>query len=185
MKRLLVLLLLVAGCTTGKDVNQPGAGQFYLVAPGGQVKIRYAPSERKPLKGLEGESLMEDGKTIRLSDYAGKPVVINVWGAWCPPCRTEASEMQKLFEGGNQVLGIDVKETEKAHPQDFMKVRSLTYPSIYDASSRSFVNVFKGVPANTVPSTFVVDKEHKVAAVFLVPVLASDVQPVLDELAKE
>ena len=93
--------------------------------------------------------------------------------------------MQKLFDGGNQVLGVDVKETDKSHPQDFMKDRSLTYPSIYDASSRSFVNVFRGVPANAVPSTFVVDKEHRVAAVFLVPVLATDVQPVLDELAKE
>ena len=185
MKRFLVLLLLLAGCTTGNDAAKIGAGEFYLVAPGGQVKIRYAASERKPLKGLEGESLMEDGKTVRLSDFAGKPVVINVWGAWCGPCRTEAPEMQKLFDGGNQVLGVDVKETDKSHPQDFMKDRSLTYPSIYDASSRSFVNVFKGVPANAVPSTFVVDKEHRVAAVFLVPVLASDVQPVLDELGKE
>ncbi|WP_434452579.1 TlpA family protein disulfide reductase [Lentzea sp. E54] len=185
MKRFLVLLLLLAGCTTGKDAAQIGAGDFYLVAPGGQVKIRYAPAERKELKGLEGESLMEDGKTVRLSDYAGKPVVINVWGAWCGPCRTEAPEMQKVFDAGTQVLGVDVKETSKEHPQDFMRSRSLTYPSIYDASSRSFINVFKGIPANTVPSTFIVDKNHKVAAVFLVPVLASDLQPVLDDLAKE
>jgi peroxiredoxin len=185
MKRLLVLLLLVAGCSTGKDAAQIGAGEFYLVAPRGQVKIRYSASERKELKGLEGESLLEEGKTVKLSDYAGKPVVINVWGAWCGPCRTEAPEMQKIFEAGTQVLGVDVKETSKDHPRDFMKDRSLTYPSIYDASSRSFINVFKGVPANTVPSTFVVDKNHKVAAAFLVPVLASDVQPVLDDLAKE
>ncbi|MET8759352.1 TlpA disulfide reductase family protein [Lentzea sp. NPDC004782] len=185
MKRLLVLLLLVSGCSVGKDATQVGGGDFYLVAPGGQVKIRYSGADRKPLTGLEGESLMEDGKIIRLSDYAGKPVVINVWGAWCGPCRTEAPEMQKLFAAGHQVIGVDVKETAKDHPRDFMKDRSLTYPSIYDASSRSFVNVFKGVPANVVPSTFVVDKDHKVAAVFLVPVLASDVQPVLDDLAKE
>ena len=185
MKRLLVLLLVVSGCTVGKDAAQIGGGDFYLVAPGGQVKIRYAASERKPLNGLEGESLMEDGKTVRLSDYAGKPVVVNIWGAWCGPCRTEAPEMQKLFEAGTQVVGVDVKETAKSHPQDFMRDRSLTYPSIYDGSSRSFINVFKGVPANTVPSTFVVDKNHKVAAVFLVPVLASDVQSVLDELARE
>ena len=185
MKRLLVLLLLVSGCTVGKDAAQIGAGDFYLVAPGGQVKIRYDVADRKELKGLEGESLMEDGKTLRLSDFDGKPVVINVWGAWCGPCRTEAPEMQKLFDGGAQVLGVDVKETAKSHPQDFMRDRALTYPSIYDASSRSFINVFKGVPANTVPSTFVVDKDHRVAAVFLVPVLADDVQSVLDELAKE
>ncbi|MFI6098803.1 TlpA family protein disulfide reductase [Lentzea sp. NPDC051213] len=185
MKRLLVLLLLVSGCAVGKDAAQIGAGDFYLVAPGGQVKIRYAAGERKDLKGLEGESLMEDGKTIKLSDYAGKPVVINIWGAWCGPCRTEAPEMQKVFDAGTQVIGVDVKETSKVHPQDFMRDRSLTYPSIYDGSSRSFINVFKGVPANTVPSTFVVDKNHKVAAVFLLPVLASDLQPVLDELAKE
>lgn len=185
MKRLLVLLLLVSGCTVGKDASEIGGGNFSLVAPGGQVKIRYAAADRKPLTGLEGESLMEDGKTIKLSDYSGKPVVINVWGAWCGPCRTEAPEMQKLFDAGTQVLGVDVKETAKSHPQDFMRDRSLTYPSIYDASSRSFINVFKGVPANTVPSTFVVDKNHKVAAVFLVQVLASDLQPVVDELAKE
>ncbi|SEP83875.1 Peroxiredoxin [Lentzea xinjiangensis] len=185
MKRLLVLLLLVSGCSVGKDAAQIGAGEFYLVAPGGQVKIRYAGAERKELKGLEGESLMEDGKTVRLSDYAGKPVVVNIWGAWCGPCRTEAPEMQKVFDAGTQVLGVDVKETSKDHPRDFMRDRSLTYPSIYDASSRSFINVFKGLPANTVPSTFIVDKEHKVAAVFLVPVLASDLQSVVDELAKE
>jgi peroxiredoxin len=186
MKRLLVLLLLVvSGCTVGKDAAQVGAGEFYLVAPGGQVKLRYSGADRKALVGLEGESLMEEGKTVRLADYAGKPVVINIWGAWCGPCRTEAPEMQKLFDGGAQVLGVDVKETSPDHPRDFMRDRSLTYPSIYDASSRSFINVFKGVPANTVPSTFVVDKNHKVAAVFLVPVLASDVQPVLDDLAKE
>ncbi|MET9629332.1 TlpA disulfide reductase family protein [Lentzea sp. NPDC006480] len=185
MKRLLVLLLLVSGCTVGKDAAQVGAGDFYLVAPGGQVKIRYSGADRKPLKGLEGESLMEDGKTVKLSDYTGKPVVINIWGAWCGPCRTEAPEMQKIFDAGTQVVGVDVKETAKSHPRDFMRDRSLTYPSIYDGSSRSFINVFKGLPANTVPSTFVVDKDHKVAAVFLVPVLASDVQPVLDELAEE
>ena len=185
MKRLLVLVLLLAGCSTGKDAASIGGGDFYLVAPGGKVEIRYAPGERKALKGLEGESLLEEGATVRLSDYAGKPVVINVWGAWCGPCRTEAPEMQKIFDSGTQVVGVDVKETSKDHPRDFMKDRSLTYPSIYDASARSFINVFKGVPANAVPSTFIVDKEHRVAAAFLVPVLASDLQPVLDELAKE
>ncbi|HUQ58036.1 TlpA disulfide reductase family protein [Lentzea sp.] len=185
MKRLLVLVLLLAGCTTGKDAAQIGAGDFSLVAPGGQVEIRYAPGERKELKGLEGESLMEDGKTVKLSDFAGKPVVINIWGAWCGPCRTEAPEMQKVFDAGTQVLGLDVKETSKDHPRDFMEVRSLTYPSIYDPSARSFINVFKGLPANSVPSTFIVDKNHEVAAVFLKAVLASDLRPVLDELAKE
>lgn len=185
MKRLLVLLLLVSGCTTGKDAAQVGGGDFSLVAPGGQVKLRYAAAERKQLKGLEGESLLEPGKTVRLSDYAGKPVVINIWGAWCGPCRTEAPEMQKIFEAGTQVLGLDVKETSPDHPRDFMNVRKLTYPSIYDASGRSFINVFKGLSPNAVPSTFVVDKNHKVAAVFLLPVLSSDLQPVLDDLAKE
>ncbi len=185
MKRLLVLLLLVSGCTVGKDAAQIGAGDFSLVAPGGQVKLRYSAAERKELKNLEGESLLEPGKTVRLADYAGKPVVINIWGAWCGPCRTEAPEMQKIFDAGTQVLGVDVKETSPEHPRDFMNDRKLTYPSIYDGSGRSFINVFRGLSPNTVPSTFVVDKNHKVAAVFLLPVLASDLQSVLDDLAKE
>ena len=167
MKRLLVLLLLLSGCTTGKDAAQIGAGDF------SPRRARWAgrssgtrPTSARSSRGSKASPCSKQGKTVKLSDYAGKPVVINIWGAWCGPCRTEAPEMQKIFDAGTQVLGVDVKETSTEHPAGLHEGPvKLTYPSIYDASGRSFINVFRGVPANTVPSTFIVDKNHKVAAV--------------------
>lgn len=184
---LLALALVVAGCSAGKDAVVTG-GEFQFVAPNGQVRIRYNGDERKVVKGLAGPSLLEDGKTIKLEDFAGKVVVVNIWGSWCPPCRTEAPELQKVQDesgpSGVQVLGLDVKEHSPEPARDFATVRKLTYPSIYDDSGRTLL-AFKGYPPNAVPSTIVLDKQHRVAAIFLEGVLASDLTPVVRELLAE
>ncbi|MCC8244336.1 TlpA disulfide reductase family protein [Saccharothrix luteola] len=180
-------VLLATGCTTGDDAVVAGS-EFQLVAPNGETKLRYDGDERKGIKGLTGPSLMEDGKTISLEDYAGKVVVVNIWGAWCPPCRTEAPELQKVQDEtgplGVQVLGVDVKENSTESPRDFMINRQLSYPSIYDESGRAMLS-FRGLPPNTVPSTFVLDKQHRVAAAFLGGVIASDLVGLVEELAAE
>jgi peroxiredoxin len=184
---LVAVLLLVTSCTSGGDEPVVGS-EFQLVAPNGETKLRYDGDERKGIKGLTGPSLMKDDETISLDDYQGKVVVVNLWGAWCPPCRTEAPELQKVQDEtgplGVQVLGIDVKENSTESPRDFMTNRGLTYPSIYDESGRAML-AFRGLPPNTVPSTFVLDKQHRVAAAFLGTVIASDLLPLVKELAAE
>jgi thiol-disulfide isomerase/thioredoxin len=183
----LAFLLVVAGCSAGKDAVVTG-GEFQFVAPNGQVRIRYNGDERKVVKGLAGPSLLEDGKTVSLDDFAGKVVVVNIWGSWCPPCRTEAPELQKVQDetgaSGVQVLGIDVKEHSAEPARDFVADRKLTYPSIYDDSGRTLL-AFKGYPPNAVPSTIVLDRQHRVAAIFLEGVLATDLVPVVKELLAE
>ncbi|MFP3339367.1 TlpA disulfide reductase family protein, partial [Micrococcus sp. SIMBA_131] len=39
-----------------------------------------------------------NGKTVQLSDYKGKRVIVNFWATWCPPCRAEIPDFQKLYE---------------------------------------------------------------------------------------
>ncbi|MFT7836299.1 TlpA disulfide reductase family protein [Saccharothrix sp. BKS2] len=182
------LLLVTTACSTGDDAVVAG-GEFQLVAPNGETKLRYEGDERKALGDLTGPSLMEDGRTISLAkDFAGQVVVINIWGAWCPPCRTEAPELQQVQDEkgalGVRVLGVDVKETSTELPRDFMRNRGLTYPSIYDESGRAML-AFRGLHPNTVPSTFVLDRRHRVAAAFLGGVIASDLMPIVDRLAAE
>ncbi|CAL9671213.1 Thiol-disulfide oxidoreductase ResA [Actinosynnema sp. ALI-1.44] len=188
MRRLLLVALLVlTGCSTGDDAVVAGS-DFQLVAPAGQVRIRYDADDRKVVRGLSGPDVRDAAKTVNLDDYAGKVVVVNIWGSWCPPCRTEAPELQKVQDelGADvvQVLGVAVKESSPDGPRDFLANRQLSYPSIYDESGRSIL-VFKGLPPNAVPSTFVLDKQHRVAAVFLVGVIASDITPIVKELAAE
>ena len=190
MKRLTLLLaalFVVAGCSTGTDAVATGS-EFDFVSPGGQTDITYEGDERQQIPEMRGDSLMEEGTQITLSSFEGEVVVLNIWGAWCPPCRVEAPQLQKVHEEyedkGVQVLGIDFRDYDRDQPADFMRDTGLTYPSIYDPSGRSLLPL-KGYPRATVPSTIVLDKEHRVAAVFLRDLLAEDLTPLLDKLLAE
>ena len=61
-------------------------------------------------------NLYRDQGTMRLSDLRGKPVVINFWGSWCPPCRTEMPTLQQAFEQFSNenlvVVGVSVQDSE-------------------------------------------------------------------------
>lgn len=182
----LVIALLVAGCSTGDDAVVQGS-QFTLVAPDGKTDITYDKSDRQSLT-LAGEDLMHPGKTVSTANFKGDVVVVNLWGQWCPPCRREAPELQKVYDktrrSGVRVLGIDVRDPERDAPQDFIRDRGLTYPSIYDPPGRTLLQL-KGYPRNTVPSTIVLDTKHRVAAVFLRSVNAGDLVPLVKRLASE
>ncbi|MDS0132579.1 MULTISPECIES: redoxin domain-containing protein [unclassified Amycolatopsis] len=186
MKRLvvgLVAALALAGCSTGKDAVVQGSS-FSFVSPGGKVDITYDVAQRQTAPVLAGEDLMNEGKQLSLADYGGKVVVLNLWGQWCGPCRTEAPEMESLAKQGVQVVGIDVRDPSREVAQDFVRDRELTYPSIYDPDGRVLLKL-SGYPRNIIPSTIVLDKQHRVAAVFLRPVLAQDLLPVTQRLTAE
>ena len=55
-----------------------------------------------------------DGGTVRLADLKGKPILINFWATWCPPCREEMPAMQELYEQyrerGLVILAVDMEE---------------------------------------------------------------------------
>lgn len=189
--RWLVLLisavLAAAACSTGRDAVSTG-GDFQFVAPGGQTQIFYDPaSARGALRTLSGESLLEPGRTIGLGDYTGQVVVLNIWGSWCGPCRAELPGLQQVYDtakaSGVAVLGIDVRDDRSA-AADFVRDRGITFPSIFDQPGRS-LDALSGYPRNTVPSTIVLDREHRVAAVFLTTVRATELLPVVQRLAAE
>lgn len=190
---LLAALFALTACATGKDAVAQGAA-FQFVAPGGQTRIFYDQATRKPLPPLAGESLTEPGKQITLSDYDGKVVVLNIWGSWCGPCRTEIPALQQVYDetkspagptsAATQMLGIDVRDDIRSSPRDFVHDRGITYPSIYDPPARSLL-ALAGYPRNAVPSTIILDRQHRVAAVFLVEVGASDLLPAIHRIAAE
>ncbi|MEV6441950.1 TlpA disulfide reductase family protein [Amycolatopsis sp. NPDC051716] len=186
MKRLVwavLAALVLAGCSAGKDAVVQGSS-FSFVSPGGKIDITYDAAQRQTAPVLAGEDLMNEGKQLSLADYAGKVVVLNLWGQWCGPCRTEAPEMESLAKQGVQVVGIDVRDPAREVAQDFVRDRQLTYPSIYDPDGRVLLKL-SGYPRNIIPSTIVLDKQHRVAAVFLRPVLAQDLLPVTQRLTAE
>ena len=193
MKRLVALasaaIVALAGCSTGDDAVAQG-GTFEFVAPGGKTDIFYDPPENRGRPGkLEGPELMDAAKTISLDDFSGKVVVINVWGQWCGPCRTEITQLQEVYDKtrrvGVEFLGIDVRDNNRDAAKDFIIDRKVTFPSIYDPPMRTMIAFGGRYPATVIPSTVVLDRQHRVAAVFLRELLAEDLQPVVERLAAE
>ncbi len=177
----------------GTDAVAVG-GTFQFHSPGGQMDIRYEEDERQPLNQVSGDSLMEEGTEINLSDYEGQVVVLNAWGQWCAPCRSESDDLQIIHEElqtagngdtpGGTVLGINVRDYSREIAQDFTEDNGLTFPSIYDPPFMSAAQL-GGVPASVIPTTIVLDKQHRPAAVFLREITFDEILDVALPLVEE
>jgi thiol-disulfide isomerase/thioredoxin len=179
----------VAGCSSGDDAVAQG-GTFEFVAPGGKTDIFYDPPDHRGRPGpVAGPDLMDPARTLSVDDFAGKLVVINVWGQWCGPCRAEVTQLQRVYDAtradGVAFLGIDVRDNNRQAAQDFVADRHVTYPSIYDPAMRTMIAFGGKYPTTVIPSTLVLDRRHRVAAVFLRELLAEDLQPVVVRVALE
>jgi thiol-disulfide isomerase/thioredoxin len=182
------VVVALAGCSTGRDAVAQG-GTFEFVAPGGKTDIFYDPPESRGRPGkLAGPDLMNPDRTVSLDDFANKIVVVNVWGQWCGPCRAEVSQLQQVYDAtraqGASFLGIDVRDNRDA-ARDFVVDRKVSYPSIYDPAMRTMIAFGGKYPTTVIPSTLVLDRAHRVAAVFLRELLAEDLRPVVQRLVTE
>lgn len=180
--------LMVAGCSTGSDAVAQG-GTFDFVSPGGKTELFYdPPSSRGTIGNLSGPDLLT-GATLSVNQFGGQVVVVNLWGQWCGPCRAEAAGLEQVYtatkDAGVSFLGINVKDPQQDKPQDFVRDNKISYPSIYDPSLRSLVALGSKYPTSVIPSTLVLDRQHRVAAVFLQALTPGDLQPVLTRLAAE
>lgn len=182
-------VLVLAGCSSGSDAVVQG-GSFQFVSPGGQTAITYdPPSSRGTVGNLQGPDLLDQATTVQLDGFAGQVVVLNIWGQWCGPCRGEAADLEQVYTAtkasGVQFLGINVRDPNISAPQDYVRDRGITYPSIWDPPYRSLLALGSSFPTSTTPATIVLDREHRVAAVFLVAVTADRLQPVVERVAAE
>ena len=182
----------LAGCAQDSDNAQNAVatgGNFEFITPGGEKVINYEESERKPLRTFSGEDVRDTDKTISLEGYDGEIVVLNSWGQWCAPCRSEADDLQEVHSELQKrqigtVLGINVRDYNPQVSNDFLEDNGLKYPSIYDPPFKTAA-ALGGVPTSVVPTTIVLDKQHRPATVFLRSITAKDVLDVVDKLEKE
>ena len=119
-----------------------------------------------------------DGNEVHLSDYIGKPIVLNFWAHWCGPCQMEMPEFNKTYEElGGEVIFLMVHEGA-AVDDGKAKVTEggYTFPVVFDVDSTA--GAIYGV--NAYPTTFFIDKEGKLQAYYMGAMDASLLQQGID-----
>ncbi|GHO43708.1 TlpA family protein disulfide reductase [Ktedonospora formicarum] len=109
-------------------------------------------------------SSLSDGKTVHLSDFKGKPVLLNFWASWCEPCQAEAPLLSKTWQQvqskGVVMLGVDSNEpSSDAHK--FLQKYGLSYTNVQDTLNGD-TGVNYGIRGY--PETFFIDASGKVVA---------------------
>jgi thiol-disulfide isomerase/thioredoxin len=124
------------------------------------------PADRKPAPIVSGPQLGSKNKILSTADYAGKVIVVNVWGSWCAPCRKEAPDLaaaSKRTAGTAAFVGIDIRDPDPAPAEAFARVFEVPYPSIYDPDGRQLVKFAGDPPPAAIPSTLIIDKQGRIA----------------------
>ena len=127
-------------------------------------------SEENKTPAIDFELKDQYGKTHKLSDYKGKVVFLNFWATWCPPCKMEMPDIQKLYEKYEKqgeksevvVLSVAAPNTQDEKNIDgikaFLEENGYTYPVLMDDGGYTF----GAYRISSLPTTFMIDKEGNV-----------------------
>lgn len=113
-------------------------------------------SETKATQAYDFTAMDKDGKTVKLSDFKGKKVYINMWASWCGPCMREIPELEKVYQkykNNKDIVFLSMTSPNDAEfknqsPQDkskdviLKKAKELgaTYPVLFDVNDRFIIN---------------------------------------------
>ncbi len=148
MKRLFYAFLLLA-LTAGSFAASPDKSNSFSGEGDGLAIGTKAPdfSLKSP-----------NGKTIKLSDYKGKIVIIDFWATWCPPCRKgipDLISLQKEFGKDIVVIGISVDKESKMEVPMFIQKQGINYPIVF--ANETVVTKYGGISG--IPTSFIVDQK--------------------------
>jgi thiol-disulfide isomerase/thioredoxin len=156
------LAVTAAAATACTDTNGTN-GKDYVTGDGRVIEID--EGDRGEPVEVSGESL--DGDAVDLTDLRGQVVVVNVWGSWCPECRSEMPVLVDASDelpGGATLVGVDIREASKDNALAFERSFDVPYPSLYDPGSETLLSFPSPFNPRDTPSTIVLDSKGRVAA---------------------
>ncbi len=163
-----LLAVLLVGAVASACGGAPGTGDKGYV-DGQGIITRLSVKERKQPGPVAGTTL--EGKPLSLEQYAGKVVVLNVWGSWCPPCRKEAGLLagaaRELAKDDVVFVGVNTKDSSVDQGLAFQRRYDVPYPSLFDPSGRALLAFHGTLNPSAIPSTVVLDRDGRVAASIL------------------
>lgn len=106
-----------------------------------------------------------EGNKVNLKDYFGKPIVVNFWASWCPPCKAEFPDFEKVYgetKDDVQFLMINMTDGQRETVKkgyDFIAENGYTMPVLYDTVNQSAANTY-GI--YSIPTTIFIDSNGNI-----------------------
>jgi thiol-disulfide isomerase/thioredoxin len=157
--------LATAGCASGSiAANVPQSSGQSFVGHSYQSTF-YKVGQRPAAPAVSGTTLT--GQRLSLDAYKGKTVVLNFWGSWCDPCRSEAPALgtlaHRLQHDGVRFVGVDIRDEPDA-ARAFMQNFNVSYPSLNDPNDQIALEFQSTVPPAAIPTTLIIDRSGRIAA---------------------
>src|SRR5258708_31663010 len=167
----LICALGSSSCNSNEVATNTAPANRVTNAPPADVPPAPPPALSQALRDIKLQTL--DGDSLKLSDFADKVVVLNLWATWCGPCRQEMPELVKMSKEyksrGLVVIGVATtynEQNDQAHVKEFIKSQSIPYKIIWDDGTLAtpLVQAVRGEAK--IPQSFVISRDARIVKHF-------------------
>lgn len=148
------------GTVSGTAANQPSGGN--PPQDGSQASTAQEPDLQAPNFTVQDTA----GKKVSLHDLVGKPVIVNFWASWCPPCKAEMPDFEAAYkEHGDTIQFMMVNMTDGgretvATAEKYIQQQGYTFPVYFDTEQEAAITY--GVSA--IPTTYFINAQGNLVA---------------------
>jgi thiol-disulfide isomerase/thioredoxin len=120
---------------------------------------------KKTMKFFDGSLMDMNGKKVKLSDFSGKVILLNLWATWCPPCRAEMPSIEKLHKeySNKNFMIVAVSQGENLDTVKKFVKGTYSFPIFVDINNE----ISKNYSSGSIPTTYIIDKEGYILAGFV------------------